>query len=132
MKHMHMLCVEFNALMKEAGWTNAEAARRLDLNRASVGKFVRGLTPPSPRTVRLFRLILADRKNAGGTEYGREFGVAPWQRRILAAMEGLDYSDRDRIVHAIETMAEGFPRRHLSYRKRLQAFRQPEESASGQ
>jgi transcriptional regulator with XRE-family HTH domain len=54
---------KFIALLKVSGWSQAEAARRLEITPGAVSQICHGRTRPGTRTLRLFEIILGRRKS---------------------------------------------------------------------
>ncbi|HXE41395.1 MAG TPA: helix-turn-helix transcriptional regulator, partial [Candidatus Baltobacteraceae bacterium] len=111
--------LEFIRLFNASGWSQAEVARKLELDRSSPGKFLKGKAMPSTQTLKLFKLILADenpsaltgalesREGAGG-EYTRSED----ERILFEELRSLkNPEDVKRIVNAMRAMAVGLPKR---------------------
>jgi transcriptional regulator with XRE-family HTH domain len=54
------LNAEFKRLLRLSGWSQAEAARHLHLNRSTVSLYLSGQTRPSVPVLQLFKLMLGD------------------------------------------------------------------------
>jgi len=50
---------EFIGLFERSGWSQAQAARELDITRAHVNGIITGPNAPSPTLLKFFRLIMA-------------------------------------------------------------------------
>lgn len=80
---------EFIELLTRAGWSQAEAARQLDLPPPQVSRYLRGLNKPDRQTLRLFRLLLHDLAAPDSAAFG-ELSEKPtrqeeyWRQRALA------------------------------------------------
>ncbi len=57
---------DFIQLFNDSGWTQAEAARHLEMTRGGLNGIIKGETVPHPSTLKLFRYILDERKREGG------------------------------------------------------------------
>lgn len=85
---------EFMALLKRAGWSQAEAARQLDLPPPQISRYLHGQNRPDRQTLRLFRLLLHDTAAPATGEAGL---AEHWRQRALAAeaeLAGLKHSLR--------------------------------------
>lgn len=96
---MHPLKKEFIELYRQSGWTQAEAARQLELTRGGVNGLITGPTVPSLATVKLFRLILESRAESGKTPAVENQGNA-WAEPLLADLRRLDEGQRSRLILA--------------------------------
>lgn len=103
---------EFISLWEASGWTKAETARRLDLSRSAIGKFVEGTTMPSVQTLRLFKFVLASERPGAltGTLKGAGMELADWERKLFDELRGLAAEDRERVLNAVKAFAAGLPR----------------------
>ena len=82
---------EFKELLKQSGWNQAEAARRLELTPASISRYMSEQDEPSKQTLRLFRLLL-NATPMGLQDTGPAYTVNEtllWRRRALAAEQEL-------------------------------------------
>jgi len=86
------LKAEFKRLFEASGWSQAEAARQLDLTRGGVNGIVTGPNSVSEATVRLFRYVLAekgiilgDQAHGPIRETAGESDLELWKRRAKAA-----------------------------------------------
>ena len=96
---MHPLKKEFIELYRQSGWTQAEAARQLELTRGGVNGIITGPTVPSLATVKLFRLILESprpKSEASGGERHSE----DWAEPLLEELRKLEEGQRSRLVGA--------------------------------
>lgn len=66
---------EFKRLLDLSGWTQAEAARKLELTRGGVNGLVTGKSVPSQATLKLFRLILESERPEALHETAPEYRV---------------------------------------------------------
>ena len=81
---------EFKKLLARSGWNQTRCAQELDLQPASVSRYVNDIDKPSPQTLRLFTLMLAADGGAGraGAQALRDNPGAEaeiWRTRALAA-----------------------------------------------
>jgi len=80
---------EFKKLLHLSGWNQTRAAQELELQPASVSRYVNDIDKPSPQTLRLFTLMLAAEKPIkGGAAALRDNPGAEaeiWRKRALAA-----------------------------------------------
>lgn len=108
---------EFIALVNAAGWTPAEAARRLDLGRSSTSRFMTGEITPSPPVMKLLKLILANEmpRTLTAAQELREEAPAKWEREVIDELSELRLEDRDRVIDVMRTMVKGLPKREPVY-----------------
>lgn len=99
---------EFKALITAAGWTPAEAARRLDLGRSSTSRFLSGEITPSPPVMKLLKLMLAAEQP--GALAAPEPVAASWERELVEDLRRLRPEDRARVLNAVRAMVAGLPR----------------------
>lgn len=55
---MNKLTEEFKDLFKTSGWTQAEAARHLEMTRGGLNGILNGRSNPSPSTLKLLRILV--------------------------------------------------------------------------
>jgi transcriptional regulator with XRE-family HTH domain len=104
---------EFIALLKASEWSQAEAARRLRLDRATVSRYMSGEVKPSAPVLELFKIILQTERPGVltvATEM-REQSFAEWERKVVEDLRWLHQADRDRVIKALKALVEGLPRR---------------------
>jgi transcriptional regulator with XRE-family HTH domain len=103
---------QFIALVNAAGWTPAEAARRLDLGRSSTSRFMSGEITPSPPVLKLLKLILATEMPGALTAAHalHEESLTPWEREIIEELRPLRLEDRNRVIDVMRTMIKGLPK----------------------
>jgi len=87
---------EFIELLKGSGWSQAEAARMLEMTRGGLNGIVTGNTIPSPATLKLFRLLLAER-NAGA--HGLEL-------REQSPAYGRPAADPETVAHLLDELSK--------------------------
>jgi len=106
---------EFTSLWESSGWSKAETARKLDLDRSSIGKFITGQIAPSSQTLKLFKLILADEVPGaltGATQLQEnEMGLSEWEAELLGELRLLHTEDRQRVLNAVKAFVAGLPKR---------------------
>lgn len=98
---------EFLALFAASGWTQAEAARRLELTRGGFNGLVSGQTTPSPATVKLFKLVLLHEKPDALSPAGAASptGLSHEELEVLHGLRGMDPTVRDAMVAAVKAAA---------------------------
>jgi len=94
--------VEFIGLVKAAGWTQAEAARRLHITPGAISQIFNGMTQPHPGTLNLLKYILATEKPEvlKAFERARLGGLAPWESQLLEALRALRPAHREALLVA--------------------------------
>lgn len=105
--------IEFFALLEAAGWTPAEAARRLDMDRSVISQYKSGSTRPSSQTLSLLKMILSNERPgalAAAVEI-KDGSMAAWERRIVDDLRWLHKEDRERVLDVVRTMIRGLPKR---------------------
>lgn len=87
---------EFIELFNRSGWSQAEAARHLEMTRGGLNGIVSGDTIPSPATMKLFRYILSDQGIGEGSMMmhdrsasAPESDMEIWKRRAKVAEKEL-------------------------------------------
>jgi transcriptional regulator with XRE-family HTH domain len=123
--------IEFIALFEASGWTQAEVARQLHLDRSSVGKFLKGIVSPSGQTLKLFKLILADQKPEALTANDPPMafidGAGAWEEKVLGDLRDLHIEDRNRVLEVMRTMIRGLPKREpVKYSKPIYLAEDPD------
>lgn len=105
--------IEFFALMEAAGWSQAEAARRLELDPSVISQYKSDKVRPSAQTLSLLKLILSHERPGALTAAGsaREAALADWERKVVEDLRWLEPQDRDRVVDAIHALTKGLPKR---------------------
>lgn len=98
--------LEFFALIEAAGWNQAEAARRLELNPGTISQY-KGEVAPSVQTLKLLKMILAnERPEALSSSYQLhdrpvESDLDLWRRRARDA-ESKVTELRDGLRHLLQ------------------------------
>jgi len=97
---------EFIGLVKAAGWSQAEAARRLHITPGAISQIFSGRTQPHPGTLNLLKYILATEKPEvlKAFERARVGGLAPWESQLLEALRGLRPAHREALLVAFQEM----------------------------
>lgn len=106
--------IEFLALLEASSWSQSEAARRLELNRATVSQYVHDTISPSAQVLALFKLILANEQPgalSASLKTNEEGGLSGWERRAIEDLRWLHKEDRDRVLNAMKALVAGLPRR---------------------
>lgn len=122
---MEALKQRFIKLFEASGWTQAEAARRLEMTRGGVNGIITGNTVPSPGAVKLLELLVAENGNAVAHEIkqsGPSYGV----EAKLAALPENERAEVLEIFNAIVQQAE----RRVSYTKKRAKPGAPGSAAS--
>ncbi len=118
---------EFKTLWDASGWqSHAEAARKLELSRSVVGRFLTGEVKPSASTLKLFKLILLNENPAAltGASLREEdtLELSEWEREVFRRLRALSVQDRETVLNAINAFVAGLPARppakYASLRKR--------------
>lgn len=98
---MHPLKREFIDLYKKSGWSQAEAARQLELTRGGVNGIITGQTVPSLATVKLFRLILESHGGSRPRTIAPSVQAEDWAEPLLEELRNLEEGPRSRLVLAL-------------------------------
>jgi transcriptional regulator with XRE-family HTH domain len=102
---------EFARLLAAAGWSQAEAARRLQITPGAVSQFCNGKTQPRPTTLNLLKLILA-RENPKVLALHESQGwrsLAHWEKDLLTELRQLAETDRQRLLPIFKQMIKAMP-----------------------
>lgn len=96
---------EFVRLIAAAGWSQAEAARRLNITPGAVSQICSGRTRPRAATLNLLKLILVHEKRQG-LALRESAGPAPrqWERQLLEDLRRLPEPQRERLLAVIKDM----------------------------
>ncbi len=119
---MHPANREFLGLMKAAGWSQAETARKLALTRGGVNGIVKGRTKPSQGTLKLFKLILASEQpeavSASDLQFKeRSSPVESWAEDLIDNLRELSEEDREKMLSAFQYMLATIPARRKLIQK---------------
>jgi transcriptional regulator with XRE-family HTH domain len=97
---------EFLALVQNAGWSQAEAARRLHLTAGAVSQICRRRTRPRAATVALLRRLVEEQRIMSHAGVGRVAvcTLDPAERRLLRKFRKLGLKERRIISGIIEQM----------------------------
>ena len=97
---------EFVSLMKAAGWSQAETARRLQITPGAVSQICNGKTVPRPATLNLMKLLIGkENPNAlESHETSTRAGLEPWAKQLVETLQRLPENDRDRLLAPIRAM----------------------------
>lgn len=85
--------LEFKELLERSGWkSQSEAARQLDLPPPSISRYLSGKDQPSKQTLRLFRLLLADKPSAASIirEDDTHGDIDVWRKKAQRAEKKLE------------------------------------------
>jgi DNA-binding XRE family transcriptional regulator len=108
---VHPLKREFIEHYKKSGWTQAEAARQLELTRGGVNGIITGPTVPSLATVKLFKLLL---ESQGSLSSKNREGTGPreeWAEPLLEELRKLEEPARARLLPMIRELVKMFVER---------------------
>jgi DNA-binding XRE family transcriptional regulator len=105
---VHPLKKEFIEYYKKSGWTQAEAARQLELTRGGVNGIITGPTVPSLATVKLFKLLLESQAEPGSRSKETSPQKEDWAESLVQELRKLDEPSRLRLVPAIREMVKAF------------------------
>jgi transcriptional regulator with XRE-family HTH domain len=99
---------EFIDLMEAAGWSQAETARRLHLNPASISQFVNGKNRPATSTIQLMKLVIAQDQPEALNVSDRKYTAAlePWAKDLVDRLRQLPEPDRARLLPIIIQMIQ--------------------------
>ena len=97
---LHPLKKEFIDLYEQSGWSQAEAARQLELTRGGVNGIITGPTVPSLATVKLFQLILASKAPAQSNAQPST-ATDDWARPLLDELKKVDPTQRLHLIAAL-------------------------------
>lgn len=118
---MPSLSDEFKELLEGSGWSQAEAARRLELQPPSISRYCKGVEQPSRQTLRLFKIILSNEQpeilGPARLELRDDSTMAEWERKLLDDLRPLHVGDRNRVINAVSALIHGLPKRQpISYK----------------
>ena len=101
---------EFVSLMKAAGWSQAETARRLQITPGAVSQICNGKTVPRPAIINLLRLLIAHENPEALKlhDSATQAGLQPWARQLVEALSNLPDKEREQALTPIKAMIAGF------------------------
>lgn len=102
---------EFAALFNLSGWSQAEAARRLGVDRGTVSRYLaedqeKSIAPSRP-VVELFKAILVHERPAAMVPNDP---LSDIEKSVIDQLRSLSEEDRERVVNALRAMTKGLPR----------------------
>jgi transcriptional regulator with XRE-family HTH domain len=102
---------EFTRLLACSGWSQAEAARSLNVTPGAVSQICTGKTKPRDSTLGLLRIVLADHKPGLPPRLSGEPFLQPWERSLLADLRQLASAERRALALIVKRMVKGARRR---------------------
>jgi transcriptional regulator with XRE-family HTH domain len=103
--------IEFIAMVKLSGWSQAEVARQLHLTPGAVSQMFHGKTRPGPRTLQLFKMLLSKRDRSEFKRLERMTVLEPLEWEVVACMRRLHQAQRERFFEALKLLVESFSSR---------------------
>jgi transcriptional regulator with XRE-family HTH domain len=101
---------EFLRLLHHAGWSQAEAARRLQITPGAVSQICSGRTQARASTLNLLRLMVA--QDLAAARRARKSDPRPaapsWEEELLAPIRRLPESSRHRLLAALKPMIQNW------------------------
>lgn len=92
-------------LIELAGWSQAEAARRLELSPGAISQICNGKTEPRGATLQLLKLLLqttpATRKRLADPS---PQGLADWERDLLGRLRQISPRQRESLLNAFDAI----------------------------
>jgi len=121
---------EFRDLLRTSGWTQAEAARQLAMTPSALSQIVRrnSLVRPSLVTLRLFRLLLWDKKAGADGKMARrktEPQSNKWEHDLIRALRQIPPGTRKPILGVLYAMIEAARGKNDGVKKRRRRPKQP-------
>ena len=98
--------IEFIALARLSGWTQAEVARQLDLTPGAVSQILHGKTRPRPRTLQLFKMILTKRDPVALKRLEINSGLEPHEWEVIEWMRRLHHAQCERFFEALKLLVK--------------------------
>lgn len=110
---------EFLALIKAAGWSQAEAARRLHIRPSSVSEMCSGKIKPSTSTLNLLKLVVAGEKPDALKTHEQAYagGLEPWAKDLVEELRRLPAAQREQVLPVIRHMIQTVSGQALKARK---------------
>jgi transcriptional regulator with XRE-family HTH domain len=100
------LAREFAALLGATGWSQAEAARKLQITRGAISQIMSGRTRPRASTLNLLRLLARD-DGLGSGPVQSSPELREWERKLLAELRGMPSERRQLTLGLIKQMSSG-------------------------
>jgi transcriptional regulator with XRE-family HTH domain len=98
---------EFVRLIEQAGWSQAETARRLDLTPGAVSQICNGKTQPRQATLNLLRLILISTpRTLKRLAQPRRDRLVDWELELLNPLRALSADQRKSLLSAFGAILE--------------------------
>ena len=102
---------EFVRLLTAAGWSQAEAARRLQITPGAVSQICSGKTLPRPALLNLLKLLVAPVNPEAFKRHEKAAlsRLEPWESELLAELRKLPPTQREWVATMIRQMIKGLP-----------------------
>jgi transcriptional regulator with XRE-family HTH domain len=104
--------IEFRRLLHLSGWTQAQAAEELHVDRVTVNRYVNDAVRPSLTVLRLFAELAGDRVRLPNITVGSERlaeteprRLARWEEKALLVLGSLTPPRRDKLIEFAAAMA---------------------------
>src|SRR5262249_12459957 len=99
---------EFIRLLKDSGWSQAQAARALEMTPGAVSQICHRKTRPRGSTLGLLRKVVARHQPPAPPQ--SELPLEPWERRMIANLRRLPPAEQSALTLVIRRMAKGSAR----------------------
>jgi transcriptional regulator with XRE-family HTH domain len=100
--------IQFIAMVKLSGWSQAEVARQLGLTPGAVSQMFHGKTRPGPRTLHLFKMILTKQDHAAFKRFEKMPMLEPREWEVIEYMRRLHQAQRERFFEALKLLVKAF------------------------
>lgn len=101
---------EFMRLLEAAGWTQAEAARRLQVTPGAISQICSGRTQPRPSTLNLLRLMVAAETQTGARPVRAKPPGPAWEADLLEPLRRMAPPERDKLLRVLKPIIENWTR----------------------
>jgi len=109
----NLINAEFVRLLSAAGWSQAEAARRLYLDPGTISLYVNGKVRPSLTVLALFKCLIGDTQPLPGQEEPLLAAGRPlesWEFELLEGLRLLTPERRRRVSRCFQALLDELPR----------------------
>jgi transcriptional regulator with XRE-family HTH domain len=98
---------EFVRLLKTANWSQADAARKLQITPGAVSQICSGTTRPRPVTLKLLRVLVAQKLAASQPKPRERLRLNPGEREFFYWLNKLPPTVKDALLTAFQRTVHG-------------------------
>ena len=94
----------FVRLIQKAGWSQAEAARRLDITPGAVSQICTGRTQPGSATLNLLQLLMRRSDPEPELHSTQTGSLIPWEMEMLNELRRVPHQKRESLLTAFRLL----------------------------